>query len=65
MFEHNYGEHISALLKRADNVQAVKAPFDEERDAAASYNAAGFSEFTIDKILQGSLAGSKKPNKKQ
>ena len=65
MFEHTYGEHISALLKRTNTEQAVKAPFDEERDAAASYNKDGFSQFTIEKVLQGVLAGPKKPNKKQ
>ena len=34
MSEHTYGEHISALLKRADNVQGVKAPVDGKRDDA-------------------------------
>ena len=58
-------EHICALLKRTNTEQKVKAPFDAERDAAASYNKDGFSQFTLESVLQGILAGPKKPNKKQ
>ena len=65
MFEHNYSEHLSALLKRRNTEQKVKAPFDEERDAAASYNREGFSQFTLDSVLQDILAGPKRPNIKQ
>ena len=65
MFEESYQDHLAALAVRGKNADAHDAPFDEKRDAAASYNPAGFSSSTMDNVLASIMKSSKKPNEKQ
>ena len=65
MFEESCQDHIAALAERAKEKDAHEAPFDEKRDAAASFNPAGYAGSSIDGTLASIMASSKKPNEKQ
>ena len=65
MFEETFQEHLSALAVRGRNSRICQAPFDEKRDAAATFNAADHSTTTIDTAMASTTLSSKKPNQKQ
>ena len=56
---------MAALTARAKEKDAREAPFDEKRDAAASFNPTGYAGSSIDGTLASIMASSKKPNEKQ
>jgi len=65
MFEDTFQEHLSALAVRGRNSSICEAPFDEKRDAAATFNAADHSTTTIDQAMASITSSSKKPKQKQ
>ena len=65
MFEESCQDHLAALIACAKEKDTQDAPFDEKRDAAASFNPAGYSATTIDSTLASIMASSKKPSEKQ
>ena len=59
MFPDTYQKHVAALALRKEQSVAGDAPFDAKRDAAASYNPAGYSDSTIDKTLESIMSSTK------
>ena len=56
MFEASYQEHIAALVDRTKQKDSFEAPFEETRNAAATFNRAG-AEVNIDRVLASIVAG--------
>ena len=65
MFENSYQDHLAALTETKKDRDAHDAPFDHERDAAASFNPPGGSERNLDNTMMSIMESSKKPNQKQ
>ena len=65
MFEESYQDHLAALTAYTNNKNTHEAPFDEKRDAAASFNPVGHGRSSIDNVLASIMASSKRPNQEQ
>ena len=66
MYEESFEEHLAALSTSSkEKATTHEAPFDVSRHAAASFNAAGFSTTSLDKVLASITTSSKKPNEEQ
>ena len=65
MFEESYQDYFAALTASSSSKNTQEAPFDEKRDAAASFNPVGHGRTIIDKVLADIMASSKRPNEEQ
>ena len=51
MYEDSYQDHMAALSTRTTGDRAFDdAPFDQKRDAAASFNPAGYTDTNLDRV---------------
>ena len=65
MFEDCFQDHLSALTACANQKKPHDVPFDEKRDAAATFNPRCYDALTLDNAMTAIMTGHKKPNRKQ
>ena len=59
MYEDSYQDHMAALSTRTTGDRAFDdAPFDQKRDAAASFNPAGHTDADLDRVLASIMTSS-------
>ena len=64
MFEDTYDEHIAALSDMRSKCNSHTAPFDEKRNAAATWNRNN-ALADLDTVMERILSRKLKPNKMQ
>ena len=64
MYEDTFDEHIAALSESRSTKNSFSAPFDEKRNAAATWNRSDASS-NLDTIMKEILSRKKPPNKEQ
>ena len=65
MFVDCFQDHLNALAVCAKQKKPNDVPFDEKRDAAATFNPRCYDATTLDNAMTAIMAGTKKPNKTQ